>query len=97
MPPTRQPSARKRARKSTTAAKPPCTPLPPDASALLRAIESSADTAALFVPADSVSMMLRVSNSMRVVLQNARLPASVQVCHTQAQVPRLSPALDAMD
>ena len=81
MPATRQPSARKRARKSTTAAKPPCTPLPPDASALLRTIESSADTAVHFVPVESVSMLVLVSKTMRAVLQQARLPASVQVSH----------------
>lgn len=80
MPLTRQPSARKRARKSTTAAKPPCTPLPPDASALLRAIEQSPDTAARYVPEKYVGMLVLVSNTMRAVLQQARLPASVQVC-----------------
>ena len=83
MPLTRQDSARKRACKSTTAAKPPCTPLPPDASALLRAIESSADTAAYFVPADHLWKLLLVSKTMRAVLQKARLPASVQVCRIQ--------------
>jgi len=81
MPLTRQASARKRACKSTTAAKLPCTPLPPDASALLRAIESSADTAAHFVPAASVSMLVLVSKSMRKVLEEVLLCASVQVCH----------------
>lgn len=83
MPLTRQPSARKSARKSTTAAKPPCTPLPPDASALLRAIESSADTAAHYVPARYLCMLLLVSKTMRAVLQQARPPASVQVCRIQ--------------
>jgi len=97
MPPTREPSGRKRARKSTTAAEPPCTPLPPDAPALLRVIESSADTAGLFVPAERVSMLVRVSWSMRKVLEKVCLSASVQVCHTHARVPRPSPALDATD
>lgn len=76
MPLTRRASARECARTSTTAA-----PLPPDAPALLRAIESSADTAAHFVPAECVGMLVLVSKAMRAVLQKARLPASVQVCH----------------
>jgi hypothetical protein len=83
MPRTRQDYARKRARESTTAAKPHGTPLPPDASALLRAIESSADAAAYYVPADHLLMLLLVSKKMRAVLQQARLPASVQVCRIQ--------------
>ena len=80
MPRTRQDYARKRARKSTTVAKSHGTPLPPDASALLRAIESSADAAAYYVPARYLCMLLLVSKTMRRVLQQARLPASVQVC-----------------
>ena len=92
MPLTRKPSAPKRARKSATAAKPPCTPLPADAPALLRAIESSADTAAHYVPARYLCMLLLVSKTMRRVLQQARLPASVRLYH--AQVLRPSPALD---
>ncbi|MGB1607077.1 MAG: hypothetical protein ACPIOQ_80875, partial [Promethearchaeia archaeon] len=80
MPLTRKPSARKRARKSTTAAKPHGTPLPADAPALLRAIEQSPDTAAHYVPAKYVGMLVLVSKTMRAVLHKARLPARVQVC-----------------
>ena len=89
MPLTRQASARKRACKSTTAAKQHGTPLPPDAPALLRAIASSADTAAHFVPENYVWKLLLVSKTMRAVLEKARLPASVQVCRMQTLACRI--------
>lgn len=85
MPLTRKSPARKRARKSTTAAKPHGTPLPADAPALLRAIEQSPDTGAHYVPAKYVRMLVLVSNRMRAVLQKARLPARVQVCRIRIQ------------
>jgi hypothetical protein len=81
MPAARQASARKRARKSTIAAEPIRTPLPPDAPPLLQAIDACGDIALSLMPAHRVAMLARVSNTMRAAMQDARPPASVQVRH----------------